>query len=214
MRILVAVPTYENIYPDTFRALWYLDKGGHDVQFEYVRGYDVATARNNIAQLSLNRKVDYVLMVDNDVVLPEDALVNLLEGNHPVVLGYYAHRMKDNVYRGQTCVCKCENENGEVFIGYPFEALYTGEELKALRDAGQTKVEINGGGMGCALIRTDLFRRITYPWFAWVNYNDKDKNVLSEDLYFCEQLHCGAVPIYTDTRVACAHIMRHAQWPN
>lgn len=213
MRILVAVPTYETIYPDVFRALWYLDRGGHEVLFEFVRGYDVATARNNIVRVALNKKADYVLMVDNDVILPPDALVNLLDGGKDVVLGYYAHREPNKTYDGKTCVGKLENERGEVFIGYPLEALYTGDELKALRDKGETKVEVHGGGMGCALLKTSLFKRFTYPWFAWVNYNDEQKNVLSEDLYFCEQLHCGAVPIYTDTRVGCAHIMRNAQWP-
>ena len=48
MKILIAVPTYETIFPDTYKSIWDMDKCGHEVQFEFVRGYDVATARNNI----------------------------------------------------------------------------------------------------------------------------------------------------------------------
>lgn len=81
MKILLAVPTFENIYPDTFKSIYELDKAGHEVMFEFVRGYDCATARNRIAQKSLDMEADYVLMVDNDVVLPNDALHNLLD--HP-----------------------------------------------------------------------------------------------------------------------------------
>ena len=70
MKILIAVPTFETIYPDTYQSIWNLDKGENEVDFEFVRGYDVATARNRIAQMAVDRNADYVLMVDNDVVLP------------------------------------------------------------------------------------------------------------------------------------------------
>ena len=106
MKILIAVPSYENIYPDTFKSIYDLDKCGHEVLFEFVRGYDVATARNRIAQKAMDLGTDYVLMVDNDVTLPKDALANLLEDPKPVCLGFYAHRDKDGVYRGRTCICK------------------------------------------------------------------------------------------------------------
>ena len=212
MRILIAVPTYENIMPDTFKAIYDLDKGGHEVLFEFVRGYDVATARNNIAQKALDLNVDYVLMVDNDVVLPKDALLNLLDDPREVCLGFYAHRDRDNIYRGRTCVCKLLDEFGVMNFNYPLESEYTAEELRDLRSSGEYKVQIHGGGMGCALISTDVFRRIEYPWYDWVNYNDEHRGMLSEDLYFCEQCKREDIPIYTDTRVVCGHLLRRIQW--
>ena len=88
MKILIAVPTFETIYADTYKSMWDLDKDGHEVLFESVRGYDVATARNKIAQKALDLKADYLLTVDNDVVLPKDALKLLLEDAREVNLGY------------------------------------------------------------------------------------------------------------------------------
>ena len=38
MKILIAVPTFENIYPDTFKSIYDLDKAGHDLGFEFVEG--------------------------------------------------------------------------------------------------------------------------------------------------------------------------------
>ena len=102
MKILVAVPTFETIFPDTYKSLWDLDRDGHEVLFDSIRGYDVATARNRIAQRAIDLGTDYVLSVDNDVVLPKDALKLLLEDARDVNLGYYAHRDGDNVYRGNT----------------------------------------------------------------------------------------------------------------
>lgn len=212
MKILIAVPTFENIYPDTFKSIYDLDVMDHDVSFEFVRGYDCATARNRIAQKALDKKTDYVLMVDNDVVLPKDALLNLLETPVDVCLGYYAHRDSDNRYRGRSCVCKLYDENGNKYFNYPLESEYTADELKKMKDSGQYRIQIHGGGMGCAMIKTDVFNRIKYPWYDWVNYANEHRGMLSEDLYFCEGCRKKGIPIYTDTRVNCGHILRHIQY--
>ena len=206
MKILVAVPTFENIYPDTYKAIYGLNRGGHEILFDFVRGYDCATARNRIAQETLDEGVDYVLMVDNDVVLPHDALLNLTDDIKDVCLGYYAHRDNDNIYRGRTCVCK-----GRKYYNYPLESEYTAEEMKERRERGEYKIQIHGGGMGCAFINADAFRKIEYPWYDWVNY--KNRGMLSEDLFFCERCKQVGIKIYTDTRVACGHMLRHVQWP-
>ena len=210
MRILVAVPTFENIYPDTFKSIYDLDTAGHEVSFEFVRGYDCATARNKIAQIGLDGKYDYVLMVDNDVVIPKDTIQLFLDNPKDVCLGSYAHRDVDNIYRGRTCVCKLLDEKGQKYFNYPLDSEYTADELKQLREQGKFKVEIHGGGMGCAFIKTSVFRSISYPWYDWVNY--KSKGMLSEDLYFCEQCKGRRIPVYTDTRVTCGHMLRHIQY--
>ncbi len=212
MKILIAVPTFESIYPDTFKSIYDLDASGNELLFEYVRGYDCATARNAIARKALDLNVDYVLMVDNDVVLPKDALVNLLDDLKQVCLGFYAHRDADNLYRGRTCICKLKDNNGVKYFNYPIESEYMATELAELREQGVHKIQIHGGGSGCAFISTDVFRKLKYPWYDWVNY--RGGGMLSEDLYFCEQCKNNNIPVYTDTRVNCGHILRHVQYAN
>ena len=214
MKILVAVPTFETIYPDTYKSLWDMDKCGHDVRFEFVRGYDVATARNRIAQRALDTGADYVLMVDNDVTVPENALKLLLEDPKDVCIGYYAHRDSDNLYHGNTCACKLLDENGNEYYHFPLESEYSAAEMREMREAGVTKLEIHGGGMGCALIKTDVFRKTEYPWYDWVNYGDQNRGMLSEDLHFCVLCRIHGIKIYTDVRVGCGHLLRHVQWPD
>lgn len=213
MKILIAVPTFESIYPDTFQSIYELDPNGHELMFRFVRGYDCATARNKIAQTALDLEADYVLMVDNDVVLPQDTLVNLTDDLKDVCLGYYAHRDTDNIYRGRTCVCKLYDPEGTKYYNYPLESEYSAQELNDLHDNGTYKLQIHGGGMGCAFIKTDLFRSLNYPWYDWVNYGDSNRGMLSEDLFFCELCRKSNIPIYTDTRVGCGHILRRVQWP-
>ena len=210
MKILIAIPTFENIYPDTYRSVWNLDKADHEVDFEFIRGYDCATARNKIIITAQDRKADYVLMVDNDVVLPKDALINLLDDPKEVTLGSYAHRDSDNLFRGRTCICRLYDEKGDPYFNYPLASEYTSEEMKAMRERGEFKVLIHGGGMGCAFIKTDVFQRTQYPWYDWVNY--KSRAMLSEDLFFCENCRKNGIKIYTDTRVRCGHLLRHIQY--
>ena len=209
-RVLIAVPTFENIYPDTFKAIYDIDRRENEVLFEFVRGYDCATARNKIAQKAIDMNTDYVLMVDNDVVIPKDSLSNLLSNDKDVCLGYYAHRGPDNVYSGRSCICRLYNSNGVAYFNYPLESEYTAEELKAMADKGEYVIKIHGGGMGCALIKTDVFRVLKYPWYDWVNY--ESKGMLSEDLYFCEGCRKAGINIYADTRVNCGHMLRHVQY--
>lgn len=203
MKIFIAVPTFENIYPDTFKSIYGLDPAGHWLVFDFVRGYDCATARNKIAKQALDEKADYVLMVDNDMVLPSDALVHLLEGPKDVCLGIYANRDTGNIYGGDVCIYK----TGE----FDYKTKFTAAEVVQLRERGEKKIIIHGGGMGCALIRTEVFNRISFPYYDWVNY--ENGCVLSEDLYFCEQCKKNNIPVYADLRVQCGHIFRHVQWP-
>lgn len=212
-KILIAVPTFESIYPDTYKGIWDMDKDGHETMFDSVRGYDVATARNRIARKALDLETDFVLMVDNDVVLPKNALKLLLEDAKDVNLGYYAHRDTDNIYRGRTCICKLKDPEGKEYYHYPLESEYTAEEMHGMADAEETKIEVHGGGMGCALIRTDVFRKTSYPWYDWVNYGDANRGLLSEDLYFCSLCRTSGIKIYADVRVGCGHMLRHVQWP-
>ena len=201
MRVLIAVPTFENIYPDTFKAIYDMDKGGHDCEFEFVRGYDVATARNRAVQLALDGGYDYLMFVDNDVTPPRDALVNLISHGVDVCSGYYAHRDKSGNDTDKSNVCKLGEFN--------YTNQYTGAELKEMRERGDHLFRIHGGGMGCILIRVDVFRRIKYPWYDWVNYVDDKHSMLSEDLYFCEECKFMHIKIHADSRVACGHMMRN-----
>lgn len=207
-KILVAVPTYENIYPDTFKSIYQLCDGGNHLDFEFFRGYDVANARNQIGKATLDGGYDYCLMVDNDEVLPQDALVNLLQSEesyplgHAVVVGYCLSRPTGAANNsGRTTAFKFGGRD------YVVNDAYTANELKEFRDNGITKIQIRGSGLGHALIHRSVFEKMTYPYFKWIVYSEKSQ--LSEDLYFCEQLPSIKQPIFVDTRVACGHLMRH-----
>lgn len=207
MKILIAVPTFESIFPDTYKSIYDLDTTGHDVEFEYVRGYDCAKARNEIAGMAIDKEFDYVLMVDNDVVLPKDTLQNLVEGHDSVIMGYCPRRNKNGVPSDSTTIYKMYDENGKEHYHYKPEAVYSIADMKQICDSGQNRIRIHGGGTACVLIKTAVFKKLKYPWFKWTEYS-RDQQ-LSEDLYFCDQCKKARIPIYVDTRVSCGHIFRY-----
>ena len=209
-RVLIAVPTFENITPDTYKALWDMGKQEHQCLFDFVRGYDCATARNNIARRALEVRADYVMMVDNDVTPPHDALECLISHGVDVVSGYYMHRASDNASTNRACVCRLKKPDGTLYFHYPMESEYTAEELREKRSRGEYLVQIHGGGMGCILIKTSVFDALPYPWFKWVDWGE-GRGMLSEDLYFCGSLKNEGIPIYVDTRVSCGHLMRRIE---
>ena len=198
-RVLIAIPTFESIYPDTFKALWDMDKDEHEVSFEFVRGYDCATARNNIVGKFLESDAEWLMMVDNDVAVPPDALVNLLSHDKDVVSGYYVHRFKKDEPSNKTNICK----RGELNYSQQF----TGDELADMRERGEYLIRIHGGGMGCILIRKSVFQRIPYPYYKWRDYGNG--GMLSEDLHFCELCKHSGIKIFADTRVQCGHMVRY-----
>ena len=59
-KILIAVPTFENIKPECFKSIYNLiNPKDYLLYFDYVKGYDCARARNEIAKLAIEYNFDY-----------------------------------------------------------------------------------------------------------------------------------------------------------
>ena len=192
MRLLIAVPTFETISPDTFKSIYGLRGTSYLPQFDFVRGYDCARARNEICREAIRDGFDYVLMVDSDIVLPDIALECMLQERVPVVLGCYQQKNSDG--------------NVELFKRgtFDFSDRYTWGEVPYGR------FEVKGGGFGCALVDVSLLREMGNNWFRYVEYENGD--VLSEDLYFCDRCARMGVTVVADGRVRCGHAMRRIEW--
>ncbi len=198
MKILIAIPTFENIQPEVFKAIYDLDKGEHDVAFEFVKGYDVAMARSKIAKKAQECGYDYVMMVDSDTVIPKDTLTCFLDPEADIVLGC-CPRKNSKTRTSALCTLK-DNPTG---AGYHVSLNY--DDLQ-----GTERIRLKGGGFACAMIRTDVFNEMQYPYFKYVQYGSGA--VLSEDYYFCGQAGLEGFEIWADPRVKCGHLARYYQY--
>ena len=192
MRVLIAVPTFETISPDTFKSIYGLRGCSYLPLFDFVRGYDCARARNAICREAIDGGFDYVLMVDSDVTLPDTTLELMLEDPVPVLLGCYPQKFNPGTL--------------ELFrTGTKDFVDHWGAD-----EAPDGRFEVKGGGFGCALLSVELLSSMGGPWFRYVEYDDG--NVLSEDLFFCDRCAQIGVPVMADGRVRCGHTWRETRW--
>lgn len=192
MKILIAVPTFETIQPEVFKAIYNL-KSEHELHFDFVKGYDCAQARNNIAKIAMAHGYDYVLMVDSDTMIPADTLDLMLDPPADVVLGVCPRK---NTKDGKSAIVKLNSH-------YYHDNYYYSELPE-----GRTRVK--GGGFACALVKTTVFNVIDYPFFNYVT--KEDWSTLSEDYYFCQQCTNYGIEIWMDPRVRCGHLARYYQY--
>lgn len=204
LKVFIAVPTtpFGGIHPECFKSIYGLDPCGNWVVFDYMSGYQCSTARNRIAQQAMDEGADYVLMVDSDTVLPPDALRLMLEEPVDVLAACCPHRYASNVYDGRINATKL----GE----FDYTDFYTQDDLDRLCAEGVTRERIHGCGFGATLVKTDVFRRIGWPWFKWTDYDGGA--CLSEDLFFCSNCADHGIDVMLDPRVRCGHVMRKVEW--
>jgi len=202
----MAVPTYENVSTETFCALWRIASSVYDTDIEileeplFLKGHGVQRARNDIALYAVENGYDKLFTVDSDVIPPDNALLLLCQGETDVVVGAYANRY-DGRMGYSTMYLKDEDPN-----------LCTNDNILSMEKIASLpkgRVELNGAGMGCALIDVDIFKNMEYPYFFWPEkmHPNGDRWECSEDMYFCQHITPLGYSVKLDTRVICKHKM-------
>lgn len=187
-KILVGIPTNKYIEPETFKSLWELTiPEGYELEFQYFYGYQIDQIRNLIAEWA--KRYDYLLSIDSDIVLPKDALVKMIAANKDVVSGLYIQRKPGQ----QTLEVYMDTANGGC-TNIPYSLL----ENRGI-------VEIAACGMGCALIKGEVFRKMEYPHFYYKSALDH-KHTVSEDVYFCLKAKKLGFKVWADPSIKCDHI--------
>jgi FkbM family methyltransferase len=187
-KILIAIPTDRFIEADTFKSVYDLEMPeGYEVYFETFLSDQIDEVRNDIAKKSLD--YHYLFSVDSDIVLPKDALKKMLNADKPIVSGLYIQRIPNT----HTLEVYMNNSNGGV-TNIPYELI---------KDKGV--VEIASCGMGCCLIKTEVFKNIEYPYFVYHSAIDHSKT-MSEDIVFCLNARKNGFTVWADSSIICEHI--------
>lgn len=163
------------------------------VTVEVEQGMDVALNRRAIVRRALERDVEWVLFIDDDMLFKPDLLLRLLAHDLPVVGSLYFNRnpafyaMAFNQYH--------------VVDGKPMWAPVT---MKGAPASGL--VEVLALGTGGLLVKTEVFRAI--PPDTWFIHGEG-----TEDLPFCQRVIEAGYKIYLDLEVVMGHISTYAVWP-
>lgn len=187
-KILIVCPTQEYIETETFKSVFDLQvPQGFVTEFKFLKGEQIDQIRNLISEWA--KRYDYLFSVDSDIVLPNDTLTKMLAADKDIISGLYIQRIPGT----HTLEVYEDNDFGGV-VNIPYEYI---------KDEGIT--EIAGCGMGCCLVRGEIFRNMEYPHFYYKSALDH-RNTVSEDIYFCLKARELGYKIWADTSIKCEHI--------
>lgn len=186
-KILIAIPTAQNIHPQTFKSIYDLViPDGYEADFQYFYGYSVDQVRNLIASWVV-KSYDYLFAVDYDISFEPLTLVRLLQHDLDVVSGLYIQRKPGEhileIYRTA--------ENGDQ---YNVPVCFLRNELEP----------IDACGFGCVLVKREVLEAVGYPQFFYTHALEH-KDAISEDVYFCNKARALGFKIYANTLVRCKH---------
>jgi GT2 family glycosyltransferase len=152
----------------------------------------VYEARESIAKYAIENNCEYVLYLDSDMVPPTDMIVKMvnifdLRPEAGMVTGMAFKRIPPF----QPCFytkLAYDTQKMEPILESPIDWPAT---------AGL--IEIQGAGMACSMIKTEIFKQIPKPWFFPLPG-------LGEDLTFCLKAKQKGVKMYVDTSIDVGHI--------
>lgn len=153
---------------------------------------EIGVARNVCVEHVLNIKPrpEFIFFIDDDVLVPWDGLIRLFEQKLPIVAGMY-------YLKGSPSYPLLWREDGK--MGY----LRPGVDFKV-----GDLVEVLGTGCGCLLVRTEVFEKVSRPWFktgpSKTEVVGMDQH--TEDAFFFKKVAVETdYKVYVDTAVKCGH---------
>lgn len=166
----------------------WLDQLPRTVKIDRIGGNQIAYQRNEAVR---HREGDWLLFVDNDCIPSFNALTQLLTVNVPVISGTVLER--------QVPFEVCATKNVEP------------HERWKVEDLPQQPFPVPAVGTGFLLIRDQVFRRMSDPWFRCGKVHPE---VIAEDFDFCLRAAELGFPIYLDPRVHIGHLTSVIVWPH
>jgi hypothetical protein len=196
MKVLIAVPTYDTVNPETFKSIYGLDRGNHEYMFDFVKGYGCQVARDKLIREAIEYSFDFIMYVDSDVILPSNSIVELIKLGVPLATGWH---IKNRSTTGLTELYMSNFNNGYTNID--------SRQIENYLRLGKTIIDIDGCGFGCALVDVRMVKDIyNNKWFEYIEY--EDGNVLSEDMNFSNHIRKSGHPIKANLNIRCGHISK------
>lgn len=179
---------YTNHIQLFYRLGIWAGKNGHKICLVNPSRMSIDRMRNLCAKTALEVNADYLLFIDDDVIVPTDFIEKLIEADADIVAG-------DVIIRGWPFDHMC-------FLGDK-KALYPIQNMNdEILGQGKFVIDVGAVGFSLCLIKTDLIRKIPQPWFITGVNN-------TEDIYFCLKVRefFPETTIRVDTSIQCGHIL-------
>lgn len=182
VKVSIVVPTRDTVHSGFAFSLSQLIKTSENLNIEtflfFNSGSVLLTQREKLVNSSVDVGADYILWLDSDMTFPSTTLTRLLSHNKNIVGCNYKKRSNP-----QTPVAYKEIGDWDSWLPL---------------DEEESLVEVQGVGMGCILIKTELFKKINKPYFEFT-YNEETDDWLGEDFNLFSKFRNIGENIYIDT---------------
>ncbi len=182
VKLSILVPTRDTVHSQFSYCLAQLFKTTSELGIETFLFYDSSTIllnqRERLLEQAKKVNSDYVLWIDSDMMFPSTTAVRLLEHNKDIVACNYTKRTKPLKTVAYT---NLNDWNSWV----PMEPQ---DEL----------VKVEGVGMGCMLMKLDIFEKIQKPYFEF-RYKEDTQDYFGEDFIMLGKLREQGYDVYIDT---------------
>ncbi len=158
---------------------------------EVCYGLNYCDARTYLVKKALeDPEITDILFVDDDIILPLNAISLLCDTHEPIVGANYVKKQ----YPIETAALQVREINGVTH----------NQEIKA--DLGTlTPVNVSQMGLGACLISVEVFKKIQEPWFEF-KYNENGSVFAGEDVRFCQKAILEGYAPKIIPSLVCAHL--------
>ena len=174
--ILIGIPTSGNVSAKLVNWMMSFDRMGHDVEFMVSEFRPLPANRNLIRDTFLSKGFDYLVQLDDDIVLEKDFL-----------------KIIDNDKDICSAAVYTIKENG--IIPLALNEVSDGEYLPVVKE-GLFQCDAVGGG--CVCIKRKVVEAVKWHYL-------NDEKVKSEDLYFCKQARENGFEVWYDANIRALH---------
>lgn len=233
-KVFVLVNTLQsvnaNVYSNHCHFFTYSAKNIPGIKFEFwcPERMAIDTARNTAAEMAMNMNCDYLMFLDDDVMIPVDTLEGLLKSDKDVVAGLViirgypfnnmafkfgvniTHEGKEAKSLGFFNDLEYEYLVGDIWFkehelssGQSIPEPFTEESKNKLPKRLIELQECDAVGFSCCLIKIDVLKACPKPYFLTGKGH-------TEDVYFCLKIQEKLIPkpsIFLNTWIQPGHMM-------
>lgn len=159
---------------------------GMKSKIEFAIGMKHNDARNFLVDRALDLRADYLLMIDNDIVLPPEGILRLYNSGKEVISGVCYHKREDKI----PCFSAIDSLHRHFIPDVSSE---------------NTLVECNWViPAGAIWIKMSVFNMLQRPYF-FMTYLPDGKIEIGEDCYFTRKCNNQGYKTWLHTGVKCGH---------
>ena len=153
------------------------------ISLKISEGTLIANQRAELSLDAMREGCSHILFIDSDMRFPQDMISRLLEHDVDIVATNCARR---RIPTGPTAQIYKDNGDRELVWSMP--------DSTGLQEVGSV-------GMGVMLIKAEVFKALSEPWYETPWRTDK-RGYIGEDVFFCNKARAAGFKIWIDHDVS------------